>query len=64
MGVTQNLENPDCPECQLLDSIGVPRSIINDYHKDKIDITRLPKMAQKILKRYRKRMGYLRNGSV
>ena len=57
------LKYPDCPECQLLDGTGVDRTLINAYHEDEIDITRLPKMAQKVLKGYRKRMGYL-NGSV
>jgi len=58
MTLETRLRHPDCPECKLLDTIGVPRNIINDYHEDKIDITRLPKMAQKILRGYRKRMGY------
>ena len=57
------LKHPDCPECQLLDRMGVDRKLTNAYHEDEIDITRLPKMAQKVLKGYRKRMGYL-NGSV
>jgi len=52
------LKHPDCPECELLDSIGVDRKLINAYHDDEIDIKRLPKMAQKLLKRYRKRKGY------
>lgn len=52
------LKYPDCPECQVLDGIGVDRKLINAYHDDEIDVTRLPKMAQKILKRYRKRKGY------
>ena len=53
------LKHPDCPECQLLDNIGVDRALINAYHEDEIDITRLPKLAQKVLKEYRKRKGYL-----
>ena len=52
------LKHPDCPECQLLDGTGVDRNLINAYHEDEIDITRLPKMAQKILRRYRERKGY------
>lgn len=54
----EELKNPDCPECKLLDSIGVARSLINSYHDDKIDITRLPKLARKILRRYREKQGY------
>ena len=52
------LKHPDCPECELLDNIGVDRKLINAYHDDEIDITRLPKVAQKVLKRYRKGKGY------
>ena len=52
------LKHPDCRECQLLDNIGVDRKLINAYHDDEISITRLPKMAQKVLRRYRKKMGY------
>ena len=52
------LKHPDCPECQLLDNIGVDRAVINAYHEDEIDMARLPKLAQKVLKDYRKRKGY------
>ena len=52
------LKHPDCPECQLLDGTGVDRTLINAYHEDEIDMTRLPKMAQKILRRYRERKCY------
>ena len=52
------LKHSDCAECQLLDNIGVDRKLINAYHEDEIDITRLPKMAQKVLRRYRERKGY------
>ena len=54
----RELKHPDCPECQLLDNIGVDRKLINAYHDNEIDITRLPKIAQKILRRYRERRGY------
>jgi len=52
------LKYPDCPECKLLDEVGVDRNLINAYHDDKIDIARLPKLVQKILRRHRKRRGY------
>ena len=52
------LRHPDCPECQLLDKMGVDRGLINAYHDDEVGITRLPKAAQKVLKEYRRRKGY------
>ena len=52
------LSHPDCPECQLLDKMGVDRGLINAYHDDEVGITRLPKAAQKVLKEYRRKKGY------
>ena len=61
MTLEPRLRYPDCPECQLLDKIAVDRKLINAYHKDEIDITRLPKVAQRVLKEYRRRKGYGRS---
>jgi len=58
MTLETKLSHPNCPECQLLDKLGVERKLINAYHDDEIGITRLPKVAQKTLKGYRKRRGY------
>jgi len=58
MTLETKLKYPDCPECQLLDKLLVDRELINAYHDDEIDITQLPKIAQKFLKRYRKKRGY------
>jgi len=55
---SEKLNHPDCLECRLLDEVGVDRNLINAYHDDKIDIARLPKLAQKILRRYRDRNSY------
>jgi hypothetical protein len=54
MTLETKLRHPDCPECQLLDKLGVERELINAYHNDEINMTRLPKVAQKTLKDYRK----------
>jgi len=58
MTLETRLKHHDCPECQLLDKLGVERKLINAYHDDEIDITRLPKVAQRTLREYRKRRGY------
>ena len=58
MTLETKLKHSDCPECQLLDKMGVDRRLINAYHDDEIDITRLPKVAQRVLKEYRRRKGY------
>lgn len=57
------LKYPDCEVCQLLNKIGVDPKLINDFHEDKISMSRLPKPARKLLKAYYKRKGWNKNGN-
>ena len=62
MTLETKLKYPDCPECQLLDKIGLDRSIINAFHDDKIPLSRLPKRVRIVIRRYYKTKGWVKNG--
>ena len=60
--VIVKLKYPECEECKILYSINVENKQINELHEDKITIAQLPKLAQRYLKRWRTKKGYLVNG--
>ena len=54
------LKYPDCEECQLLYKLGVENKLINDFHENNKTLSQLPKPAQKVLRRWRVRKGYVK----
>ena len=59
MAREHRLKYPDCEECSFLWNMGVDDKQINDLHEDKITVAQLPKIAQKFLKKWREKKGYL-----
>lgn len=59
--MVEELKYPYCEQCKFLFNMGVEAKTVNDYHEGKLPLSKLPKTAQRWLKRYWKKKGYVKD---